>query len=657
MTVAARLGVVRVAGLVASRSVRRPRPRQAECATRASTVNRRRDYASPAPLARARRRHVAPRAGDRAGRRDDRARRGRDADRERRRHRRTGAPGSVVRQPELPRRREGRAVRRRSVPGARHAGSCDQTIWVRLTGRSPFTTVAGIVGQRSRWSPASRCSASVSHARCRGAAASCAARSAARSAASARCCSRSSSDGSASRRPRWSRGSCCPRSAARRSPALTAVMSGGAARVPAPVPAPARRGAAHRHRHRRRRHRRRAATALRAPPRHRRRRRAAPPPTAAGRRRVGAAGDAVRGRGRRRGRSAAQSYARMEAPEAVVADDEFHARRRARARTGRRRARTRRSCGPSRASVRTRSSCRSSPTASRSSRGEWRRELPVTAERAVSVDDVHAARRAAAGARSGRGRSRRSTRSTARPSASRSARSRSSRAPNCSALGTGAGGADRERDRGRAAAGRARSHRAHHLQRSRVRRSAAVDVRDDARHRRSPPSEIVTDVGSRPQTFARELIAGVASHRGDPGLVEFLTGIGRTVSEKVPRAVLRRCSPRSRRSSTDRRACCCSRRSRTCRGSSRRSNRHSTRTRAAVPRRAGRRRPLGVRPAPARAAAAASRSTRDDIAVVSGVYPDTAWRLVDAEEEADDARRSGGTRRRSTPPRRPSSSA
>jgi hypothetical protein len=49
-----------------------------------------------------------------------------------------------------------------------------------------------------------------------------------------------------------------------------------------------------------------------------------------------------------------------------------------------------------------------------------------------------------------------------------------------------------------------------------------------------PDSEIVTDVGSRPQLFARELIEGVASHRGDSGLVEFLTGVGRSVSEKIP---------------------------------------------------------------------------------------------------------------------------
>ena len=44
----------------------------------------------------------------------------------------------------------------------------------------------------------------------------------------------------------------------------------------------------------------------------------------------------------------------------------------------------------------------------------------------------------------------------------------------------------------------------------------------------------MTDVGSRPQLFARELIEGVASHRGDVGLVEFLTGVGRSVSEKIP---------------------------------------------------------------------------------------------------------------------------
>jgi hypothetical protein len=49
-----------------------------------------------------------------------------------------------------------------------------------------------------------------------------------------------------------------------------------------------------------------------------------------------------------------------------------------------------------------------------------------------------------------------------------------------------------------------------------------------------PPEEVVTDVGSRPQAFASDLIAGVASHRNDPGLIEFLTGIGRSVADKVP---------------------------------------------------------------------------------------------------------------------------
>ena len=55
---------------------------------------------------------------------------------------------------------------------------------------------------------------------------------------------------------------------------------------------------------------------------------------------------------------------------------------------------------------------------------------------------------------------------------------------------------------------------------------------------------------------------------------------------------------------------------------------------AAVPRGPGRRRPVGVRLTAGPRFRRRSQSTRANIAVVSGVYPDTAWRLVDAEEEA-----------------------
>jgi hypothetical protein len=49
-----------------------------------------------------------------------------------------------------------------------------------------------------------------------------------------------------------------------------------------------------------------------------------------------------------------------------------------------------------------------------------------------------------------------------------------------------------------------------------------------------PDEPVATDIGARPADFARQLIAGVASHRGRPTLVPFLTGIGHTVSEQVP---------------------------------------------------------------------------------------------------------------------------
>lgn len=55
--------------------------------------------------------------------------------------------------------------------------------------------------------------------------------------------------------------------------------------------------------------------------------------------------------------------------------------------------------------------------------------------------------------------------------------------------------------------------------------TAGVDV---------PDEPIATDIGSHPADFARQLIAGVASHRGRPTLLPFLQGIGQTVSEQVP---------------------------------------------------------------------------------------------------------------------------
>ena len=201
--------------------------------------------------------------------------------------------------------------------------------------------------------------------------------------------------------------------------------------------------------------------------------------------------------------------------------------------------------------------------------------------------------------------------------------------------GAAAGGAGRERDRGRAAdRTRPISPRASPT----AKPSPTVGCCGRSRRRTAstcPPRRSSPTSGAGPQVFARELIAGVASHRGDPGLVEFLTGHRPHREREGARAVLRRCSPRSRRR-LDRppaRAVALAGAVRAvgARGGRARARRTS---RAAVPRRASRRRPVGVRPAPARASAAASKSTRDDIAVVSGVYPDTAWRLVDAEEEA-----------------------
>ena len=123
-----------------------------------------------------------------------------------------------------------------------------------------------------------------------------------------------------------------------------------------------------------------------------------------------------------------------------------------------------------------------------------------------------------------------------------------------------------------------------------------------------PPEEIVTDVGRRPQIFASELIAGVASHRGDPGLVEFLIGIGRTVSEKVPEEFFTLLAAVAAKLDRPPRVLLLGPRAvRTVGARDRRARARCER--AAVPRRAGRCRPMGVRPAPP-GAAAAHRSRR-----------------------------------------------
>ena len=194
---------------------------------------------------------------------------------------------------------------------------------------------------------------------------------------------------------------------------------------------------------------------------------------------------------------------------------------------------------------------------------------------------------------------------------------------------------DRERHRDRTAEGCAGSHRAHHLQRSGVRRSVAVDLRDDARHR-SP------DRGDRDR--CREPAAGVRARADRRRRVAPRRRRARRVphgrraqrQREGARSSSSHCSARrSRRSSTGRRASCCSRRSRTSPGSSPRSNLPLDR------------RPRAPCSSPRKPMSAAGCSGNagpplpppvevdaQDIAVVSGEYPEVAWRLVDAEEEA-----------------------
>jgi hypothetical protein len=63
-----------------------------------------------------------------------------------------------------------------------------------------------------------------------------------------------------------------------------------------------------------------------------------------------------------------------------------------------------------------------------------------------------------------------------------------------------------------------------------------------------PQASIATDIGSHPADFARQLIAGVAAHRGRPTLIPFLEGIGQTVADEIPAEffTIRRSAPRRR---------------------------------------------------------------------------------------------------------------
>ena len=148
-----------------------------------------------------------------------------------------------------------------------------------------------------------------------------------------------------------------------------------------------------------------------------------------------------------------------------------------------------------------------------------------------------------------------------------------------------------------------------------------------------PPEEIVTDVGRRPQIFASELIAGVASHRGDPGLVEFLIGIGRTVSEKVPEEFFTLLAAVAAKLDRPPRVLLLAQEPyvpwelATVEPALDANAPPFLAAQVDVGRWVfGQRRP--ALPPPIEVDA-------HDIAVVCGVYPDTTWRLVDAEEEAD----------------------
>lgn len=52
-----------------------------------------------------------------------------------------------------------------------------------------------------------------------------------------------------------------------------------------------------------------------------------------------------------------------------------------------------------------------------------------------------------------------------------------------------------------------------------------------------PDAPMATDVGAQPEAFARRLIAKVPLQEGRPGLLQFLTGVGRSVADQMPAEV------------------------------------------------------------------------------------------------------------------------
>jgi hypothetical protein len=49
-----------------------------------------------------------------------------------------------------------------------------------------------------------------------------------------------------------------------------------------------------------------------------------------------------------------------------------------------------------------------------------------------------------------------------------------------------------------------------------------------------PDAPIPSDIGAHPESFAKQLIEQVGVHEGRPGLTQYLTGVGRTVADQVP---------------------------------------------------------------------------------------------------------------------------
>jgi hypothetical protein len=50
----------------------------------------------------------------------------------------------------------------------------------------------------------------------------------------------------------------------------------------------------------------------------------------------------------------------------------------------------------------------------------------------------------------------------------------------------------------------------------------------------APDAPVVADIGRNPESFAKQLVERVAVHEGQPGLYQYLTGVGNTVSDQVP---------------------------------------------------------------------------------------------------------------------------